>query len=82
MVKGQFTDISADFVGEKVQYQQHRSKELVSFYGSVAFIYELFRSHDFQPKRQVFLKKVENHKELDHRTQVFTKNICQALLSF
>jgi hypothetical protein len=56
MVKGQFTDISADFVGEKVQYQQHRSKELVSFYGSVAFIYELFRSHDFQPKRQVFLK--------------------------
>ena len=52
------------------------------FYGSVAFIYELFRSHDFQPKRQVFLKNTSRrsyHKEIDHRTKVLTKNICQAL---
>ena len=63
--------------------QATRSKELVSFYGSVAFIYELFRSHDCQPKRKEFLKNTSRKSQrLDHRTQVLTKNICQALLSF
>jgi hypothetical protein len=51
----------ADFVGEKVQYLQHGVKSWEGFYASVVFIYELFLSHVFQ---------VENHKELDHRTQV------------
>jgi hypothetical protein len=64
---------SADFVGEKVQYQQHRVKIRV---GKVfmlqlcLFINYSFRTFSSQ-KGKYFLKiQVENHKELDHQTQV------------